>query len=192
MWLKINGANRIFICDPEKDSLADVLRRLGLTSVKIGCGTGVCGSCSVILDGALVRSCTRKIGKIPEYSEVITLEGIGTPDHLHPLQVAFMKLGAVQCGFCTPGFIVSSYALFLENKNPTRKEVRAWFQKHKNVCRCTGYKQIVDAVMEAAKVVRGEARIDEIGPASDIYSLGVMTYQMLSGRLPFEADNPFN
>ena len=165
MWLKINGANRIFICDPVKDSLSDVLRRLGLTSVKVGCGTGVCGACSVILDGKVVRSCTRKIGKIAEYSEVITLEGIGTPDHLHPLQVAFMKLGAVQCGFCTPGFIVSAYALFLENKNPTRREVRAWFQKHKNVCRCTGYKQIVDAVMEAAKVVRGETTIDRIGPS---------------------------
>ncbi|MDK2958531.1 MAG: aldehyde oxidoreductase [Synergistaceae bacterium] len=165
MWLKINGANRIFICDPAKDSLADVLRRLGLTSVKVGCGTGVCGSCSVILDSRLIRSCTRKIAKVPEYSEVITLEGIGTPNNLHPLQVAFMKLGAVQCGFCTPGFIVSSYALLLENASPTRKEVRAWFQKHKNVCRCTGYKQIVDAVMEAAKVVRGEATLDEIGPS---------------------------
>ena len=86
MWLKINGANRIFICDPEKDSLADVLRRLGLTSVKIGCNTGVCGSCSVILDGQLIRSCTRKIAKVPEYSEVITLEGIGTPKNLHPLR----------------------------------------------------------------------------------------------------------
>ena len=120
MWLKINGVNRIFICDPAKDSLAEVLRRLGLTSVKIGCDTGVCGSCSVILDGKLIRSCTRKISNVPEYSEVITLEGIGTPANLHPLQVAFMKLGAVQCGFCTPGFIVSAYALFMENKNPTR------------------------------------------------------------------------
>lgn len=165
MWLKINGVNRIFICDPAKDSLAEVLRRLGLTSVKIGCDTGVCGSCSVILDGKLVRSCTRKISNVPEYSEVITLEGIGTPANLHPLQVAFMRLGAVQCGFCTPGFIVSAYALFLENNNPTRKEVRDWFQKHKNVCRCTGYKQIVDAVMDAAKAVRGEIPIDEIGPS---------------------------
>jgi len=73
-----------------------------------------------------------------------------------------MNYGAVQCGFCTPGFIVSAYALLMENNNPTREEVREWFQKHRNVCRCTGYKQIVDAVMAAAKVVRGEATIDDI------------------------------
>ena len=164
MWLNINGANRIFICEPDNDTLAEVLRRLGLTSVKIGCGTGVCGSCSVILNGKVIRSCARKIGRIKEYSKVITVEGIGTPGNLHPLQVAFMKLGAVQCGFCSPGFIVSAYALLLENNNPSRSEVRAWFQKHRNVCRCTGYKQIVDSVMEAAKVVRGEAAMSEIGP----------------------------
>lgn len=164
MWLKINGANRIFICDPAKDSLADILRRIGLTSVKVGCGTGVCGSCSVILNGKVIRSCTRKISAIEEYSEVITVEGIGTPNRLHPIQAAFMSRGAIQCGFCTPGFVISTYGLFLENVNPTRQEVRAWFQKHKNVCRCTGYKQIVDAVMDAAKVVRGEMSIEDLSP----------------------------
>jgi aldehyde oxidoreductase len=162
MWLNINGVNRMFACDPEKDTLAEVLRRLGLTGVKVGCGTGVCGACSVILDGKVIRSCTRKIGSVKEYSKVITIEGIGTPNNLHPLQVAFMNNGAVQCGFCTPGFIVSAYALLKENNNPTRQEVRDWFQKHRNVCRCTGYKQIVDAVMDAAKVIRGEATIEDI------------------------------
>lgn len=162
MWLNINGANRMFICDPEKDSLAEVLRRIGLTSVKVGCGIGVCGSCTVLLNGELVRSCARKIGRIEEYSKVVTVEGIGTPTNLHPIQVAFMNNGAVQCGFCTPGFIVSSYALLLKNNDPTRQEVRDWFHKHKNVCRCTGYKQIVDAVMDAAKVVRGAAKIEDI------------------------------
>ena len=141
MWLNINGANRIFICNPESDSLADVLRRMGLTGTKVGCDSGVCGSCSVILNGKLVRSCIAKIRNIDEYSQVLTIEGIGTPTHLHPLQAAFMHLGAVQCGFCTPGFIVSAYALLLENSSPTRQEVRDWFQKHLNVCRCTGYKQ---------------------------------------------------
>ncbi|MEG1973151.1 MAG: 2Fe-2S iron-sulfur cluster-binding protein, partial [Oscillospiraceae bacterium] len=121
MWLNINGANRMFICDPEKDSLADVLRRMGLTGTKIGCGTGVCGSCSVVLDGELIRSCVRKIRMVKEYSKVITIEGIGTPTNLHPLQVAWMNCGAVQCGFCTPGFIVSSYALLIKNPNPTRE-----------------------------------------------------------------------
>lgn len=162
MFLNINGANRMIVCNPEKDSLADVLRRIGLTGTKVGCGTGVCGSCSVILNGKLVRSCVRKINKVEEYSKVITIEGIGTPEKLHPLQVAWMNCGAVQCGYCSPGFIVSAYALLLENNNPTREEVRDWFQKHRNVCRCTGYKQIVDAVIAAAKVVRGEASIEDI------------------------------
>ena len=108
MTLNINGADRMFICDPEKDTLASVIRRLGLTGTKVGCGTGVCGSCTVMLNGKLVRSCTKKIGKIEEYSEVLTIEGIGAPRYLHPIQVAFMHAGAVQCGFCTPGFIVST------------------------------------------------------------------------------------
>jgi aldehyde oxidoreductase len=100
MTLNINGADRMFICDPEKDTLATVVRRLGLTGTKVGCGTGVCGSCSVILDGKVIRSCTKKIKTVEEYSKVTTIEGIGTPNHLHPLQVAFMNCGAVQCGFC--------------------------------------------------------------------------------------------
>ena len=83
MTLNINGADRMFICDPEKDTLASVLRRLGLTGTKVGCGTGVCGACSVILNGKVVRSCTRKINKIEEYSSVITIEGIGNPIHPH-------------------------------------------------------------------------------------------------------------
>ena len=156
MTLKINGADRMFICNPEKDTLADVIRRLGLTGTKVGCGTGVCGACTVILDGKLVRSCTKKISKVEEYSEITTIEGIGQPNFLHPLQVAFMHHGAVQCGFCTPGFIVSAYQLLQENPDPTRQDVRDWFTKHRNICRCTGYKQIVDSVMLAAKCMRGE------------------------------------
>ncbi|MDR0357738.1 MAG: molybdopterin-dependent oxidoreductase [Clostridiales Family XIII bacterium] len=162
MILNINGAERMFICDPEKDTLATVIRRLGLTGTKVGCGTGVCGACSVIVNGKVIRSCTRKITSVKEYSEVTTIEGIGTPTNLHPLQVAWMENGAVQCGFCTPGFIVSAYQLLKENDNPTREDVRDWFLKHRNICRCTGYKQIVDAVMDAAKVVRGECDIEDI------------------------------
>lgn len=162
MTLNINGADRMFICDPEKDTLATVIRRLGLTGTKVGCGTGVCGACSVILDGKVIRSCTKKIKTVEEYSKVLTIEGIGMPNHLHPLQVAFMHRGAVQCGFCSPGFIVSSYALLQTNPKPSREDVRDWFQKHRNICRCTGYKQIVNAVMEAARVMRGECDIEEI------------------------------
>lgn len=162
LTLNINGADRMFICDPENDTLASVLRRLGLTGTKVGCGTGVCGSCSVILNDKVIRSCTKKIKAVEEYSRVTTIEGIGAPNYLHPLQVAFMHKGAVQCGFCSPGFIVSAYALLKENSAPTREEIRDWFQKHRNICRCTGYKQIVDAVFAAAKVMRGECSLKDI------------------------------
>ncbi|MBP6977233.1 MAG: molybdopterin-dependent oxidoreductase [Bacteroidales bacterium] len=162
IWLTINGANRMLICNPEKDTLADVVRRMGLTGTKVGCDAGVCGSCSVILNGRLVRACTKKMRSIEDYSSVLTIEGIGTPTHLHPIQVAWMTSGAVQCGFCVPGFIVSAYALLQENINPTRQEVREWFHKNRNVCRCTGYKQIVDAVILAAGVMRGEKKMEDI------------------------------
>ena len=161
MTLNINGADRMFICDPAKDTLADVLRRLGLTGTKVGCGMGACGACSVILDGKVIRSCTRKISKVEEYSKVTTIEGIGSVNYPHPLQRLWVAFGAVQCGFCVPGFIVSSYQLLQDNPNPTREDVRDWFQKHRNVCRCTGYKHIVDTVMAAAEVLRGEKTVDD-------------------------------
>ena len=160
--LKINGVERFVLCDPEKDSLAEALRRMGLTGVKIGCGAGVCGACSVILNGEVVRSCTKKMKRVPEFSEVLTIEGIGTPQHLHPIQQAWITYGGAQCGFCSPGFIVSTYGLLAENPSPTREEVRKWFKDHHNVCRCTGYKPIVDAVMAAAEVMRGEKTMADI------------------------------
>lgn len=160
--LFINGVKRDIICDPEKDSLSTAIRRSGLTGTKVGCGVGQCGSCSIILNGEVVRSCTRKIKNIPENSKIETIEGIGTASNLHPLQQAFITYGSVQCGFCSPGFIMSAKALLDKNVNPTREEVREWFQKHRNACRCTGYKPIVDAVMAAAKVLRGEATMEDI------------------------------
>ena len=160
--LTINGVQRPVICDPEKDNLASVIRRMGLTGTKVGCGTGVCGACSILLNGDVVRACTRRMKNVAEFSEITTIEGIGTPQNLHPLQQAWITYGGVQCGFCSPGFIVSAYGLLKENADPTREEVREWFRKHRNICRCTGYKPLVDAVMAAAKVMRGEATIDDI------------------------------
>ncbi len=160
--LMVNGVSRMVVAR-STDLLADVLRKsLGLTSVKIGCGQGQCGSCSIILDGKLVRSCTRKMGRVPEGAVITTLEGIGTPQTLHPIQMAWMVHGAAQCGFCTPGFIVSTYALLESNPAPTRAEVRDWFQKYRNVCRCTGYKPLVDAVMAAAEVMRGDRPFSDL------------------------------
>ncbi|MDR2487380.1 MAG: molybdopterin-dependent oxidoreductase [Clostridiales Family XIII bacterium] len=160
--LTINGVERFVLYDPEKDSIATVLRRLGLTGVKVGCGQGVCGACSIILDGEVIRSCNRKMAKVAEFAEITTIEGIGAPGRLHPLQQAWITYGGVQCGFCSPGFIVSAYALLGQNPSPSRDEVRAWFKSHNNVCRCTGYKPLVDSVMEAAAVLRGEKTMDDI------------------------------
>lgn len=158
----INGAPRMAITRPDT-TLATYLREsLGLTSVKVGCGQGHCGSCNVIVDGKLVRSCSYKMSRLTEGATITTLEGIGTPDNLHPLQVAWMAHGAAQCGFCSPGFIVSAKALIDTNPKPSRDDVRDWFQKHRNACRCTGYKPLVDAVMDAAAVVRGEMKVDDL------------------------------
>jgi aldehyde oxidoreductase len=167
-WLNVNGRQRSVLADPE-ETLATVLReQLGLTGVKVGCDGGHCGACSVLLDGKVVRSCITRMGRLADGATIVTIEGIGTPEHLHPLQVAWINHGGVQCGFCSPGFIVSAKGLLDENPAPTRDEVRAWFQKHRNVCRCTGYKSLVDCVMEAAKVLRGEMTIEELGANSTV------------------------
>lgn len=152
----INGAERIVMSEYETDTLASVLRRIGLTSVKVGCGTGQCGTCTVLVNGDPVRACIKKFRDIPEHTRIETLEGIGTASNLHPLQRAWITYGGVQCGFCTPGFIMSAKGLLDKNLNPTREEVRDWFTKHNNLCRCTGYKPLVDAVMAAAALMRGE------------------------------------
>jgi aldehyde oxidoreductase len=160
--LTINGVARMVVAPPDA-MLANVIReQLGLTGTKIGCGQAQCGACNVILNNKLIKSCITKMSRVPNESTVITVEGVGNPDNLHPLQLAWAVHGGAQCGFCTPGFIVSSKALLDSNANPTREDVREWFQKNKNACRCTGYKQLVDAVMDAAKVLRGEMKADEL------------------------------
>ncbi len=154
--INLNGINKLVVADPEA-SLADVIRgQLGLTGTKVGCGGGQCGSCSVIIDGKLVKSCLTKMKRVADGAMVTTIEGLGAPGALHPLQLSWTVHGGAQCGFCSPGFIVSAKALLDENSNPTREQVRDWFQKNRNACRCTGYKPLVDAVMDAAKVIRGE------------------------------------
>ena len=160
--LHVNGVPRTVIVEADQ-SLANVLReQLGLTGTKIGCGQAQCGCCNVILDDKLVRSCVTKMSKVADGSTVITVEGIGNRDNLHPIQLSWIVHGGAQCGFCTPGFIVSVKALLDQNPKPTREDVREWFQTHRNACRCTGYKQLVDAVMDAAKVMRGEMKAEDL------------------------------
>ncbi|MBE1426652.1 aldehyde oxidoreductase [Desulfomicrobium macestii] len=152
----VNGIPRNLVVDAE-ETLVNVIRKsIGLTGTKVGCNEGQCGACSVIMDGKVVRSCATKMKRVNDGAEITTIEGIGTPANPHPLQLAWMLHGAAQCGFCSPGFIVSAKGLLDTNPSPTRDDVRDWFQKHRNACRCTGYKPLVDAVMDAAKVLRGE------------------------------------
>ena len=157
--LIVNGIARDIVADGET-TLADILRKnLSLTGTKVGCDTGHCGACSVIVDTKLIRSCSYKFKRLKQHATITTIEGVGTPDNLHPLQLAWILHGGAQCGFCTPGFIVSAKALLDLNPNPTREDVRDWFQKHRNACRCTGYKQLTDSVMDAAAVMRGDKDI---------------------------------
>lgn len=160
--LIINGVTRTLLVDPN-ETLASILReRLLLTGCKIGCGEGHCGACNVIVNGKVTRSCIVKIGRIRDNAEITTIEGIGTLTDMHPLQVAWMAHGCAQCGFCSPGFIVSAKVLLDNNDHPTREEVRDWFNKNRNLCRCTGYKPLIDAVMDAARVIRGEITKEDL------------------------------
>ena len=148
----INGDTVEFACDPH-ESLLDVLRnRLGLSGAKEGCGTGDCGSCSVQVDGRVVCSCLM-LGVETEGREIETVEGLSTGTELHPLQTKFLEHAALQCGVCTPGFLMAAKALLEKNPDPTEEEIR--FGLAGNLCRCTGYDKIVRAVQDAAKVMRG-------------------------------------
>ena len=150
----INGEPAEFLCETQQ-TLLDVLRNeLDLTGSKEGCGTGDCGACSVLLDGRLVCACL-VLGVEAAGHEISTIEGVAQGNVLHPLQQAFLNEAALQCGICTPGFIVAGKALLERNLNPTETEVRYWLAG--NLCRCTGYDKIVRAVMNCAAQMREEA-----------------------------------
>jgi carbon-monoxide dehydrogenase small subunit len=151
---EINGEAVEFLCEP-RQSLLEVLREeLGLTGTKEGCNNGNCGACNVLLDGVLVNSCLVLAVEVAGRS-VTTIEGIAPPDGLHPLQKKFLEHAALQCGICTPGFIVAAKALLDRNPHPTEHQVRHWLAG--NLCRCTGYDKIVRAVLDAAAVMEGVA-----------------------------------
>ena len=148
----INGDETEFLCEPEQ-TLLDVLRdELQLTGSKEGCASGDCGACSVTLDGRLVCSCL-VLASEAQGRTVETIEGMADGEELHPLQRKFIEHAALQCGVCTPGFLVAAKSLLERNPDPTETEVRYWLAG--NLCRCTGYDKIVRAVMDAAQEMRG-------------------------------------
>jgi carbon-monoxide dehydrogenase small subunit len=151
----INGEPTEFLCEPSQ-AVLDVLRdQLGLTGTKEGCGSGDCGACTIMLDDSMVCSCL-VLATEAEGKKIQTIEGMASGDQLHALQKKFIEFAALQCGICTPGFLMASRALLARNNNPTETEVRYWLAG--NLCRCTGYDKIVRAVMEVAADMRGAAR----------------------------------
>ena len=146
--LKVNGREYDLAVEPNK-ILVDLLRYdLGLTGTKKGCGTGECGSCTVIFNGKPVNSCL-VLAIQAKGAEILTIEGVKPPQGLHPLQQAFVDKGAIQCGFCTPGMILSANSLLQKNPNPTETEIRNALSG--NLCRCTGYQKIVEAVQSLGR-----------------------------------------
>ena len=148
---KINGDVVQFACPPDETLLEALRNRAGLTGVKEGCGTGDCGACSITLDGSLVCSCL-VLGVEAEGRDITTVEGMSDGDVLHPLQRQFIDNAALQCGICTPGFLVAAKVLLEKNPDPTVEEIR--YALAGNLCRCTGYDKIVRAVQAAAKDLR--------------------------------------
>ena len=144
----INGGEKQVLVS-DRDSLLEALRdRIGMTGAKEGCNNGNCGACAVIMDGRLVNSCCVMAAEA-DGAEVMTVEGLASREELHPLQSEFLQNAALQCGICTPGFLMSSYALLQENPNPTEEEARFWLAG--NLCRCTGYDKIIESVLTVAK-----------------------------------------
>lgn len=144
---RINSEHVDFLAEP-RQSLLECLRDvIGLTGSKEGCNDGNCGACTVEMDGRIVTSCL-VLGVEAEGSEIVTIEGIAQGSELHPVQQAFLENAALQCGICTPGFIVATKALLEHNPDPTEYEIRFWLAN--NLCRCTGYDKIVRAVQDAA------------------------------------------
>ena len=147
----VNGDAYEFLCEAD-EPLLDALRdRLGLTGAKEGCGTGDCGACTITLDGRLVCSCL-VLAAEADGQKIGTIEGMADGEKLHPLQQKFLEHAALQCGICTPGFLVAAKNLLERNANPTETEVRYWLAG--NLCRCTGYDKIIRAVMDAAQEMR--------------------------------------
>ena len=152
---KINGEDTEFLCEG-RQSLLEVLRdTLGMTGTKEGCNDGNCGACTVVLDGRIVDSCL-VLAAEAKGKNVTTIEGVATAEGLHPIQQSFLEQAALQCGICTPGFIVAAKALLEREPNADEHRIRHWLAG--NLCRCTGYDKIIRAVLDAEQVVQGKKK----------------------------------
>jgi len=154
--LTINGTRRTVDIDPG-EKLLDLLRREGVMGVKVGCGSGDCGACAVLVDGRAVNSCLLYAAKA-DGAEVVTIEGLERDGALHPVQEAFLDEGGIQCGYCTPGMVISAVDLLSRNPDPTEDEIRQGLSG--NLCRCTGYTKQIQAVRKAVERGRGGGRDD--------------------------------
>jgi len=154
--LTINGTRRTVDIDPG-EKLLDLLRREGVMGVKVGCGSGDCGACAVLVDGRAVNSCLLYAAKA-DGAEVVTIEGLERDGALHPVQEAFLDEGGIQCGYCTPGMVISAVDLLSRNRDPSEEEIRLALSG--NLCRCTGYTKQIQAVRKAAERMRGGGRDD--------------------------------
>jgi len=151
--LNINGTQQAFEITPE-EKLLDVLRREGYMGVKKGCGSGDCGACAVLFNGHAVNSCLVFAAKA-DGAEILTVEGLAKGRALHPIQEAFLSVGAVQCGYCTPGMVISTYDLLSRTPDPSEQEIREALSG--NLCRCTGYVKQIEAVKKAAALLREDS-----------------------------------
>jgi carbon-monoxide dehydrogenase small subunit len=148
---KINNVEKRLVFEPH-EKLLDVLRREGYYGVKFGCGSGDCGACTILVNGRAVKSCMMFAAQARD-KQITTIEGLSTPERPHPIQKAFVDAGAVQCGYCTPGMIISTKALLDRNPEPTEDEIKEALEG--NLCRCTGYVKIIDAVKLASQRMQG-------------------------------------
>ena len=152
--LKVNGTEHELEVEPRMLLVHALRDALGLTGTHVGCDTSNCGACTVHMDGMAVKSCT-VLAVQADNAEITTIEGLGTEDNLHPMQEAFWNTHGLQCGYCTPGMIMSATALLARNPNPTEEEVRLGLEG--NLCRCTGYHNIVKSVLDAASKMGAQA-----------------------------------
>jgi aerobic-type carbon monoxide dehydrogenase small subunit (CoxS/CutS family) len=153
--LHVNGARRPVEADAERTLLSVLRDDLDLTGCKYGCGEGRCGACTVLLDGQPTRSCNTRVAAAQD-RPIRTIEGLAQGEKLHPLQEAFLATGALQCGYCTPGMLMSAAALLARDPNPSREDVVRFLNG--NICRCGAYARIVDAILQAAQAMKGGER----------------------------------